>query len=97
MTPISVSIDAAPLGNLGSWLPHIFTKMLKKSAEIPKQYAEIRRNTLSIRRNTQAKTPQANKPYGTEEVFEVFKVFASYPVGLGNRPYRPGDYNGYFL
>ncbi len=33
---------------------------------------EIRRNTLSIRRNTQAKTPQANKPYGTQEVFEDF-------------------------
>ena len=28
---------------------------------------EIRRNTLSIRRNTQAKTPQANKPYGIRE------------------------------
>ena len=27
---------------------------------------------------------------GIQEVFEVFKVFASYPVRLGNRTYRAG-------
>ena len=41
-----------------------------------KHCEEIRRNTQAIRRNTQAKTPQANKPYGTEEGFEIFKVSA---------------------
>ena len=42
----------------------------------PQKSAEIRRNTQAIRRNTLAKTPQANKPYGTKEGFEVLKVSA---------------------
>ena len=31
---------------------------------------------------------QRYHPYGIQEVFEVFKVSASYPVRLGNRTYR---------
>jgi len=36
------------------------------------------------------RSTQANKPYGTEEVFEVIKVAAEDPVRLGNRTYQPG-------
>ncbi|RKU33391.1 hypothetical protein C6499_01340 [Candidatus Poribacteria bacterium] len=47
---------------------------------------------LAIRcyRHTE-ETPKQINPYGTEEVFEVFKVSASYPVRLGNRTYRAWD------
>ena len=44
------------------------------STQILKKYAE-----------TPKQKPQANKPYGIQEVFEVFTVSASYPVRLGNR------------
>ena len=32
--------------------------------------------------------PRSTQPTGTQEVFEVFKVSAQYPVRLGNRTYR---------
>ena len=41
------------------------------STQILKKYAE-----------TPKQKPQANKPYGIQEVFEVFKVSAEYPVRL---------------
>ena len=36
-------------------------------------------------------------PYGIQEGFEVLKVFAWYPVRLGNRTYRVGGEGGYFF
>ena len=43
---------------------------------IVSQWVELGSLASSLRNDVLSRNTQVNKPYGTEEVFEVFKVFA---------------------